>query len=60
MSAFDIAAGVFIGGLPLVLTFMSMLKRSQGDMARAWSYGVFAFAIGAYLVAGAFDATIWN
>jgi hypothetical protein len=60
MYALDVAAGVFVGGLPIVLIFMSMLKRTQNDMFRAWAYGIFAALIGLFLIAGIGDDTIWR
>ena len=58
--ALDVASGVFLGGLPLVCIFMAMIKRTQGDTGRAWAYGMAAFIIGATLIAGIFDVTIWH
>lgn len=51
MTPVDIAAGVFVGSLPMILAFQSMLERKRGDMFRAWFWGLAAFLTGFALTA---------
>jgi len=53
-----IAAGVFLGTLPAILTFQAMIERKRGDVGRAWFWGLCAFILGVVLTEALFDPTL--